>query len=273
MKFKSKDVDEYLNTLNKSSNIELNELVNFNEIIQNVKNIESDLLTLNKLLKINNYDEFINELKLIFSQNHNLSQTLKFLVATKNLDFELNTIDNLILFFNETGLTKLILDKSITNFVDYFIGVYVGLSVNKRKNIIGKKQENSISNMIHNFFKDYDYIKIHQQIKIKKLNNLSINDEELNNKVFDFIVEDKLNNKYLLIESSFYNIQGSKISETSRAYYEVFTKVQKYKNKLIFIWVADGKGMKSIIKDLKIKWKEGYVTNKALLVDKLKEIF
>src|SRR5688572_3202640 len=60
-------------------------------------------------------------------------------------------------------------------------------------------------------------------------------------KQFDFQIS--LDNKQYYLETSFYNSPGSKVSEVIRSYSGVLEKAQK--NEIKFLWVVDGKGLKS----------------------------
>ena len=73
------------------------------------------------------------------------------------------------------------------------------------------------------------------------------------------------------MESSFYNTQGSKISETSRSYENIFNYLKKYNDQYIFIWIADGKGLESIKNDLSTKIELDYIFNKTNFIDVIKK--
>ena len=58
-------------------------------------------------------------------------------------------------------------------------------------------------------------------------------------KRFDFVI--KTTKKTYLIETNFYNTQGSKPNEVARAYTDIAPKINKY-NKYEFVWITDGQG-------------------------------
>ena len=58
-------------------------------------------------------------------------------------------------------------------------------------------------------------------------------------KRFDFVIKTK--RKTYLIETNFYNTEGSKLNEVARAYSEVAPKINQYEN-YEFVWITDGQG-------------------------------
>lgn len=263
------NLDNYLKTL-RSNNLDLSELVDFEKIFNKVNELKLQLDSLNTLFT-NDYDIFCNKLQLLYKCNEEIVLTLPNLLAIKNFEFKISNFDELLNFFNKSGLTKLIIENRISNFQDYFIGVEVGLSVNKRKNIVGKKIENTISKHIKEYYSKSKHIKIYEQTKINEI--IQINNSNFQSKIFDFIIFNEKNQKCLLVESSFYNSQGSKISETHRSYFNLFNEIQFYSPKFIFCWIADGKGMRSIKNQLNDTWNYEYIYNLSSLDDTLKKIF
>jgi len=76
-------------------------------------------------------------------------------------------------------------------------------------------------------------------------------------KQFDFQIS--LKGKKYYLETSFYNSPGSKISEIIRSYSGVLEKAQK--NAINFLWILDGKGLKSCKDLLKVT----YLKNKDFM--------
>lgn len=145
------------------------------------------------------------------------------------------------------------------NFVDYLVGVKVSLDTHARKNRFGSKNEKEIEEIIKIEFQKYDFLNI--QFQVSKLDIFKSHKKWFNKK-FDVVIKNNKNNKTILLESSFYNTQGSKISETSRSYENIFNYLKKYQEQYIFIWVADGKGLESIKNDLSTKIELDYIFNK-----------
>jgi hypothetical protein len=66
-------------------------------------------------------------------------------------------------------------------------------------------------------------------------------------KKFDFYW--KINEKEYFCETNFFNVPGSKISEVIRFYNHVHRYLQQAQKN--FVWVADGKGLKSVKEELR----------------------
>lgn len=118
----------------------------------------------------------------------------------------------------------MILKGKIKHFLDYLTGVKVGLDSDSRKNRFGNKNEKDIQYIIENELKKYSNLEIKYQIsKLEDFKDSNI----LFNKKFDVMIKNKINNKIVLIESSYYNTTGSKLSETSRSYTKIHNEIAK----------------------------------------------
>lgn len=148
------------------------------------------------------------------------------------------------------------------------MGVKVGLDTHARKNRFDLKNEKEIEEIIKKEFKKYDFLDI--QFQVSKLDIFKSHKKWFNKK-FDVVIKNNKNNKTILLESSFYNTQGSKISETSRSYENIFNYLKKYNDQYIFIWIADGKGLESIKNDLSTKIELDYIFNKTNFIDVIKK--
>ncbi len=67
-----------------------------------------------------------------------------------------------------------------------------------------------------------------------EINNLGVDIKR-----FDFVI--KTQKKTYLIETNYYNVGGSKLNETARAYTELASKINQFKN-YEFVWITDGQG-------------------------------
>jgi len=85
------------------------------------------------------------------------------------------------------------------------------------KNIGGKIMEHTIENLLKE-----QGIKYETQKHLKNIKELSVNSKKI--KCVDFYFE--LNNKKYLIESTFYNSGGSKISETMNSFVDFTNKIE-----------------------------------------------
>ena len=81
-----------------------------------------------------------------------------------------------------------------------------------------------------------------------------------------------LNNKKVIIETSYYNSSGSKIIETAKSF-ENLNKIIKDIENYYFLWIADGGGINSngsfITKNSE---QFSFVKNKNNFIDSIKEI-
>lgn len=274
---KSRTFEEFFNTIQQTSN-ELNDLVDFKKVISNVSEIEMHLNSLNFLLT-NNEKDFYKKLKLLFENNKKCLLVIPILLGIRepekclvNLNDNvycvssfIDNYDNLLIFFKKTGLLNFIINKNIKNFVDYVFGVEVGLDSNSRKNRTGKKREEYIFSKLNEAFNEREEIQVLEQQKMENI-------EKYENKVYDFLIINKKNNKKVYIECSFYNAGGSKISETARAYEQIYQELKdKNITNVSFLWLADGKGVKTIKKLLEKNFNKGYIVNTKQLIDEIKK--
>lgn len=273
------DFDYYLNTL-KDKNVELYTLVDFDKIQKNIKKIEKPLMELNYLI-CDSKDEFKNKLNELFKKDKSIFKCIPILVAIREDDkqkFRLNDnnfypIDEIIEdpeklfnFFDSSKILEMVINKKIKNFLDYAFGIEVGLDTHTRKNRNGSSIEKSTYQLLKDLLLEFgDKVKISEQVTIT---DFSI---ENKNKKFDLVIE-LFNNKKILIESSFYNAQGSKISETARAYRSLNDKINTEDSNNTFIWLADGQGMKSVAKNLKSDFEKGYIYNHQMFFDSIIDI-
>ncbi|MGL5438535.1 MAG: DpnII family type II restriction endonuclease [Metamycoplasmataceae bacterium] len=274
MNYNNKYLEDYLSKL-KNSNLSASKLINFSKINLNMRKIESDLNTLNYII-CKDEKELKTRLKFLFENKYFCFESIFILTALRaddKLEIEVNdefvnikTIishyENIFLFLKETGIIDLILESKIKNFVDYVWGIEVGLDTNGRKNRNGKNIEIEIFEKLETIFKNDPNIEIKKQESIP----------EKSNKVFDFIIKNKSNNFTVLVESSFYNTGGSKISETASSYLNLRKEIEEYKNQYLLIWLADGKGMKTIKSFLNKNIEEKYIYNHNDFFKNIKKI-
>ncbi len=254
-----KAVNNYLLDL-RDTNKTLSYYVDWEKVKNNSEEYKLDLVQLNIFTKCKDYDDLKRYVKQIFDVNRqSCFRVLEILIAKRCSDkkyfdektfeikeYSFDNVDNVFYFMKETNLLDLF--KSVNSLEDYVFGVEVGLDTNGRKNRSGKIMENSISNIL----KKLD-IKFSEQKYLKDLDSNLFNSET---KRADFVFE--INGIIYIIESSFYNSSGSKISETLKSYINLREKLEKnYK----MIWVADGEGMKTIKNLLLDKWNNISILN------------
>lgn len=247
--------------------------VDFKKVKENIQKIEKELNLLNFLIgKENIKEEFIN----LVEEYPNVRKVLPILIAIRNnklkdlkiiddfeelnsksktslfdpkikLDSEMK--EDLIVFFNESGLKAIFQDKSIKNVVDYCFGVEVGMDTNARKNRSGQAMESIVEKIIETFSEknNLDYIAQATQTKIKQKWNFNIEIDKTN-RIFDFAVYEKDKNKLFLIETNYYGGGGSKLKSTAGEYQYLYLFLKK--QGIDLIWITDGLGWKTTKKSL-----------------------
>jgi type II restriction enzyme len=92
------------------------------------------------------------------------------------------------------------------------LGVEVGLGTHGRKNLGGKVMEKAVEGLLTKHQIEYQ-----KQVPVSFLVN--------GKKLFDFQI--KVNDKDYYLETSFFNVAGSKVQEVIRSYSGVLVKAQK----------------------------------------------
>lgn len=252
-----KNMNQYYANL-EETNIEINDLIDHKKVIKYVAQEEIKLNTLNYIID-NDSEQVIKKIKILFQTHPDAFQAIPFLLAIKHEDIKKNkpirlrkdqefvdlkellkNEDDLIYLFKESGLLEFITEGKIKNFVDYLTGVEVGKDTNARKNRFGKKFENEIETLLKDSFKNYPNIKIEKQIKTKNMSEINSTNSDLKNslaeiKKLDFLVIDSSNQRYVLIEISYYNTGGSKINETGKSYLNIIKEIENYQDTYQFI--------------------------------------
>ena len=267
--------DDYIKTLNdRVSDASL--LINVKKIIKNVREIESDLNTLNYII-CSDKKELIKRVEFLFNKNRNCFKSLFILIGLRfsddikikinenilNLEQIISNPKSIIHLIFETGFSEFILNGKIKNFVDYSYGIEVGMDTNARKNRNGSSIENVLFEKLVEMFKENRNIKITKQEKVRVVNH---------DKVFDIVIHNIEKGTKILIESSYYNAGGSKINETNRGYLDLYNTIKENLSNYTFIWLADGYGMSTIKKALEPNFKNGYIFNHKMFWENIKEI-
>jgi type II restriction enzyme len=166
-----------------------------------------------------------------------------------NIELTSEMKEDLILFFNDSGLKKIFQDKDVKNIVDYCFGVEVGMDTNARKNRTGQSMERIVEKIIQKFSEknNLEYIPQATQKKIKEKWNFDI-ELDKTNRIFDFAVFEKSKNKIFLIETNYYSGGGSKLKSTAGEYQYLFDFLKS--QEIDLIWITDGLGWKTTKKSL-----------------------
>ncbi len=265
-------LQDYLKTIIKT-NRTLDSYVDWEKVKKNALNHAINLNVLNSLTKANNQKDvelIVNE---IFTKGfEDAFESLEILIAKRNdgdreylleetleiKKFSFDSKEEVIHFINETNLLELF--KSVKSLDDYVFGVEVGLDTNGRKNRAGKTMELLIRRIL-----EENNISFNEQVDIKTIEG--IDSDKKKTKRVDFVF--KKNDITYLIESSFYNGKGSKISEVCNSYADLTTKINN--DKLHLIWVADGKGMETIKPLLEEQWNNVDVVSIRQFEDMIKK--
>jgi len=260
----------------------------FKKVILNVKKVEVELNILNYLIgKENIEEEFIK----LIEKYPNIRKALPLLIAVRkdklketpiivNIDELIPQVkdhiffsdlteeikEELLIFFNTTGLKSIFVNKNIKNLVDYCFGVEVGLDTNARKNRTGTLMENIVAKYLTSFcekFPEYKFIEQGTQKRIKELFNIDMKVDK-NKRRFDFVLYNSNIKKIYLFEVNYYSGGGSKLKATAGEYQylENFLKEQG----IDFIWITDGKGWLTALHPLEETFNHNrYVVNLEML--------
>lgn len=229
------------------TNATLDYFTDFDKVSSNVRKIAIKLNQLNYLIGKEDLDKAIREL---YEENPKTFDVLEILIAVRNKDNRkcinqkgdtvlissyFNSVEGIIEYFEETGLSEVFKRKDVTNLVDYVYGVEVGLDTNARKNRGGDCMSAAVKMIFNN-----NKIKYKTEISIKSFPKIISLGEDV--KRFDFAIKTK--KKTYLIEVNYYNGGGSKLNEVARAYSDVAPKINQYNN-YEFVWITDGQGWHS----------------------------
>lgn len=238
-----KSFETFLSQLSET-NATLDYFTDFKKVKGNVNKIAIKLNQLNYLIGKENLREAVNEL---YEENPKVFGILDILIAVRKnkkaktytnsgeivlLDTYFSSPELILEYIEETGLAEVFRSKEVTNLVDYIFGVEVGLDTNTRKNRGGDNMSKAVS-------KRFDKEKIFYKKEVKSSEFPDIISLGVDVKRFDFVIKTK--KRTYLIETNFYNIGGSKLNETARAYSDVAPKINQYFN-YEFVWITDGQG-------------------------------
>ena len=238
-----------------TTNVDLSQLVNWKKIQSNLVVYEKDLKVLNGLICANQ-EELSQKIETIWDESPQSFQVLPYLLAVRdnenfawlekeNVEYWENlTLKKVKKLIFNSGLAEYLTNGQIKDLKDYCLGVEVGLGTHGKKNLAGATMEKAVETLLNKY-----------QVEYKK--QVPVSFQVNGKKLFDFLI--KLNGKEYYLETSFYNSPGSKVSEIIRSYEGVLQKAQN--NEINFLWILDGKGLKSVKELLK----EVYLKNKDFM--------
>lgn len=220
----------------------------FDKISLNVEDIKLSLCMLNSLVGA---PDMRRAVETIWKRDRTAFKVMDILIAVRSegkkvvldsqsqcvvLDSLFDSVDGVMEFLNDTGLTEVFQQQKIKNLVDYVFGIETGLDTNARKNRSGHVMENMIAHVFDNHGISY-----RQEVYSSEWTAISkvLGDDE---KRFDFVIETE--QKIFLIEVNFYSSGGSKLNEVARSYSDIAPKINSVSG-FEFVWITDGIGWKS----------------------------
>lgn len=228
-----------------STNIKLDDYVDWTKVDNTVENYQYDLKVFN-LLHSKDEEELQDKIHKYWFEH--LSSFKKFYILlagrysnsflyNKNnrffKDLVFTNSKEVIEFLKVSNLIRLFIGDTKVDFNSYMQGIEVGLDSNSRKNRSGKIMENNIAQIL----KDNN-VEFEKQCKIN-----------LNGVVKKFDFKFTKDNKDYYVECNFYNASGSKLNEVTRSYIGL-NKELKQQN-YNFVWVTDGAGWNRTKKELR----------------------
>lgn len=243
----SERLDEFMRPL-KETHFSLKDYVDFPKVTEKVEAISIKLNQLNYLI---GQEDIGKAVKRLWDENPKVFTVLDVLIAIRTKDRKkaidstgnihlisdyFKSPEQVTIFLNETGLTKVFQQKQIKNLVDYVFGVEVGLDTNARKNRGGHIMEDLVANIL-----DQNGIAYEQEVYYTEFPEI-VTALGADNKRFDFVI--KTPKIVYLIEANFYTGGGSKLNEVARSYTELSPKINAIPG-YEFVWITDGIGWNS----------------------------
>lgn len=242
-----KDFDKFMSQL-QETNQTLDFFCDFDKIAQNVEDIKLSLCMLNSLVGASDMRKAVET---IWKRDKSAFNVMDILIAVRSegkkkvlnslgecvvLDSLFTSIDGVMEYLENTGLTEVFQQQKIKDLVDYVFGIETGLDTNARKNRSGHVMEGMIARIF-----DKAGVKYRQEVYSSEWPAISrvLGDDE---KRFDFVVKSK--DKTFLIEVNFYSGGGSKLNEVARSYSDIAPKINSVPG-FEFVWITDGIGWKS----------------------------
>ncbi len=230
----------------------------FDKVYTNTNKIKDELNILNGLI---GQQDIETEFRRIVEKYPDVLNVVPILIAKREKEIVINapeqkyifnfkkmnySIDEYVMFMQNTGLFDLLKNHIIHSLIDYVMGVEVGMDTNGRKSRTGDAMEDLIEAYIveAGFIKEKDYFKEMYLSDIERKWNIdlsNISNTGKTEKRFDFVI--KTDTTIYAIETNFYNAQGSKPNETARSYKTIALESRGIAD-FKFVWFTDGKGWK-----------------------------
>ena len=246
-KYMAKDFNKFMSQL-QETNQTLDFFCDFDKISRNVEDIKLSLCMLNSLI---GSTDMRKSVETIWNRDKSAFDVMDILIAVRSegkkkflnslgncivLDSLFESIDGVMEFLDNTGLTDIFQSRKINDLVDYVFGIETGLDTNARKNRSGHVMENMVARIF-----DKNGISYRQEVYSSEWPDITkvLGDDE---KRFDFVIESST--KIYLMEVNFYSGGGSKLNEVARSYSDIAPKINSIPG-FEFVWITDGIGWKS----------------------------
>ncbi len=240
-----KDFDTFMSQL-QETNLTLDFFCDFAKISENVDDIKLSLCMLNSLIGA---PDMRKAVETIWKRDKSAFNVMDILIAVRKeskkkvidsmgncivLDSFFTSVDGVMEYLNDTGLTAIFQDKKVKDLVDYVFGIETGLDTNARKNRSGHIMEKTVAQI-------FDANGIHYRQEVYSSEWPAIRQVLGNDKKrFDFVIN--TDTKTYLIEVNFFNIGGgSKLNEIARSYSDIAPKINSVPG-FEFVWITDGFG-------------------------------
>ncbi|MCQ2194325.1 MAG: type II restriction endonuclease [Paludibacteraceae bacterium] len=242
-----KDFNKFMSQL-QETNQTLDFFCDFDKIAKNVEDIKLSLCILNSLLGAADMRKAVET---IWKRDKSAFNVMDILIAVRSeghkkvlnslgecvvIDSLFKSVDGVMEYLDNTGLTEIFQQNKIKDLVDYVFGIETGLDSNARKNRSGHVMEGVVARIFEEAEVEY-----RQEVYSREWPSVSkaLGSDE---KRFDFVVKTK--SKTYLMEVNFYSGGGSKLNEVARSYSDIAPKINNVQG-FEFVWITDGVGWKS----------------------------
>lgn len=186
----------------------------------------------------------------IITDTFSLEYESKYYLFDSKVSLDNNVKDELLIFFNESGLRYVFENKDISSLKDYVFGVETWLDTNARKNRTWTLMEDIVEDFLSKYCEQNpeftykaqassSYIKEHWWVEL-------LSDKA--NRMYDFWIFNKNTKQLFLVETNYYWGWGSKLKAVAGEFSTLYQFLQNQWFPLI--WITDGLGWNTAKKPL-----------------------